>query len=625
MSSISPLVVLLKDFISSTEPLRQNQSPESLALLIDRSKTTKRLNQIHAYVIRHGLETNQVLNFKLQRRYSSIGCVNYSLKLFNRTHIPNVFFYTSMIHGHIINGLHVQALLLFIQMLTENVEPNAFTLSTVLKACGLETGKAIHSCAHKLGLQHNGYVSTALLDVYARCGDIVLAQRIFEAMNGFNLVSWTAMIKGYANNGHVHEARRIFDKMEQRDVISWNVMIDAYAQHGMPNEALTLFRQMLKQKLKPDEATMLAVLSACSQVGAIESGQWVHSYLKSSTNYINTRVGTALIDMYSKCGSVEDARMVFDGIKDKDSVLYNAMIGGYAIHGFSQHALKLFREMFDVGLQYTSVTFISVLSACANAGLVSEGQAIFSSMKDQYGIQPKVEHYGCLVNLLGRAGQLEEAYRLVRNTTIATDSVLWGTLLNACRLHRNISLAEKIVELISERGFANSGTYVLLSHIYAETRNWDGVARVRLMIKQSGMMKEPGCSSVEVNNKVHEFVAGDVKHERSGEIYKMLEQINEWLMTYGYESQTKVVLHDLGEAEKERSLEVHSEKLALAFGLVSTKAGSTIKIFKNLRVCADCHEVMKMMSKITERKIVMRDRSRFHHCVDGLCSCGDYW
>ncbi|PIN01863.1 hypothetical protein CDL12_25628 [Handroanthus impetiginosus] len=440
-----------------------------------------------------------------------------------------------------------------------------------------------------------------------------------------NLVSFTAMITGYAKIGDLDEARMLFDGMKERDVVSWNVMIDGYAQHGRPNESLILFRQMLKARMKPNEATMLAVLSACGQVGALESGKWIHLYLGYSSMSINAHLGTALIDMYSKCGSLEDARMVFDGIKDKDSVVYNAMIVGYAIHGFTQEALNLFMEMSQVGLHPTDITFIGILSACAHAGLVSEGWALFNLMKDDCGIQPKVEHYGCMVNLLGRAGKLEEAYDLVKGTSIDTDSVLWGTLLGACRLHKNVDLGEQIVEFLHGLGLANSGTYVLLSNIYASTGNWDGVARMRAVMKQSGVQKEPGCSSIEVNNKVHEFLAGDMKHPKSKEIYEMLKQMNKWLKAHGYTSQTDAVLHNIGDAEKERSLEVHIEKLALAFGLISTKPRTTIKIFKNLRVCPDCHAVIKLISKITGRKIVMRDRNRFHHCVDGLCSCGDYW
>ncbi|CAK9138255.1 unnamed protein product [Ilex paraguariensis] len=612
---------------TSTTPTQCNYSlpPDRLALLIDKSKTIRQILQIHASLIRHGLETHPVLNFKLQRSYSTLGRLDYSVALFNLTHNPNVFFYTSIIHGHAVNNLHEQAFEFYVQMLTHDVEPNAFTFSSILKACPLESGKILHCQVLKLRFDSDTYVRTALVDVYARGGDVASARKLFDTMPEKSLVSLTAMITGYAKHGDVDEARVLFDAMEDRDVVSWNVMIDGYTQHGRPNDAFVLFRKMLKANLKPNEITLLAVLSACGQLGALESGRWVHSYLKNNGIEINVHVGTALVDMYSKCGSLEDARLVFDKIKNKDIVAWNSMIVGYAMNGFSQEALQLFSDMGGMLLHPTDITFIGILNACAHAGLVSEGWAFFCSMKDEFGIEPKIEHYGCMVNLLGRAGHLKEAYQLVKDMKIAPDPVLWGTLLGACRLYGNIGLAEEVVRFLVDHNLANSGTYILLSNIYAATGHWDGVARMRTLMKDSGVQKEPGCSSIEVNNKVHEFLAGNLRHPKSKEIYMMLEEINGWLKAHGYTPETDIVLHDIGEIEKEQSLEVHSEKFAIAFGLISTRPGTTIKIFKNLRVCSDCHVVTKLISKITGRRIVVRDRNRFHHFVDGSCSCGDYW
>lgn len=495
----------------------------------------------------------------------------------------------------------------------------------MMKFCPIETGKALHSHTIKFGFDSDLYVRTGLVDVYARAGDVVSARQLFDTMPERSLVSLTAMITCYTKRGEVDEARVLFDGMTERDVVCWNVMIDGYTQHGMPNEALLLFRKMLVAKIKPDEVTVLSLLSACGQLGALESGRWLHSYIENNGIRIDVQVGTALIDMYSKCGSWEDARLVFDRIGGKDVVVWNSMIVGYAMHGFSQEALELFNEMCRIGYQPTDITFIGVLNACAYAGLVCEGQAFFSSMKDEYGVEPKIEHYGCMVNLLSHAAKLEEAYEFVKNMKIEPDPVLWGTLLGACRLHGNIALGENIAEFLVGRNLANSGTYILLSNIYAAAGNWDGVAKVRTLMKNSGIQKEPGCSSIEVNNKVHEFLAGDRTCLRRKEVYRMIEEINGWLKAHGYTPRTETVLHDLGEREKEQSLEVHSEKLAIAFGLISTQPGTTLKIVKNLRVCSDCHAVTKLISKITGRKIVMRDRNRFHHFVNGSCSCGDYW
>ncbi|KAL1330151.1 hypothetical protein HN51_047306 [Arachis hypogaea] len=614
-------------------PTTHLPNADKFALLIDNVKSVHHLLEIHAAVLRRGLERHlPILPFKLQRSYSSLGHLHHSLSVFNLTPNPTVFSWTAIIYAHAHRGLFHHSLILYSQMLQTSVQPNNFTLSSLLKGLPLEPAMALHCHVVKFGFCDDLYITTCLVDAYARGGDIVSAQKLFDEMPERSLVSLTAMITCYAKHGKLAKARKVFDEMEEeRDVICWNVMIDGYTQHGLPNEALLLFRKMLDEKKKrnskvrPNEVTVLAVLSSCGQLGALESGRWVHSYIENNGIGVNVQVGTALVDMYCKCGSLEDACKVFDGISCKDVVAWNSMIMGYAIHGFCEEAFRLFDEMRGMGVLPTDITFIAVLSACGHSGLVAKGWEVFDLMKNRYGIEPKIEHYGCMVNLLGRAGHLQEAFDLVRGMKIDPDPVLWGTLLWACRLHNNASLGEEVVEFLVSHDLANSATYVLLSNMYAAAGNWEGVANIRLLMKQYGVEKEPGCSSIEVNNRVHEFLAGDLRHPKSKEIYLMLEEMNCCLKAKGYTPKTDIILHDLAEEQKEQSLEVHSEKLALAFGLISTRPGTPIKIVKNLRVCLDCHAVMKMMSKITGRKIVMRDRNRFHHFENGSCSCGDYW
>lgn len=257
--------------------------------------------------------------------------------------------------------------------------------------------------------------------------------------------------------------------------------------------------------------------------------------------------------------------------------------------------------------------------------LVDEGRKLFQSIEQEYGIDPKIEHYGCMVDLLGRVGLIEEAFHLVQSMTITPDAVMWVSLLAACRLHRNMALGQRIADHLVAKGLANSGMYILLSNIYAAVGKWEEVAQVRSMMKASGIQKEPGCSAIEIDRKIYEFVAGDMSHPRTDEIYAMLDKMNALVKEHGHVPQTELVLHDLDEVMKEKALAVHSEKLAVAFGLISTEPAATIKIVKNLRACSDCHAVLKLISKITGRKIVFRDRNRFHHFVDGSCSCGDYW
>lgn len=430
---------------------------------------------------------------------------------------------------------------LYVEMLSKKIEPNAFTFSAMLKNSPIVTARGLHGQAIKMGCEMNSYVRTGLIDVYARGGEVELAGQLFDKMPERSLVSLTTMMTGLAKNGDVDGARAVFEGMGERDVVCWNVMIDAYVQHGRANEALVLFREMLSGDVCPDGVTLVAVFSACGQLGALESGRWVHGYMKNRRVRMNVHVGAALVDMYSKCGSWEDARLVFDEIKSKDIVVWNAMISGYAMNGLSREALQLFSEMRQLSVHPTEITFIGLLSVCAHAGLVREGSEIFRSMRKEYGIEPRIEHYGCMINLLGRLGHLNEAFKLVKAMTmsIATrpDQIIWRTLLDACRLHGDSDLGEDIIKFYTDQNPASSGAFILLSNIYAAKRNWNGAKRVRTMMKDTGIQKEPGCSSIEVNNTVHEFLAGDAKHPKRKEIYLMLEELNRCLRDYGNDAQ----------------------------------------------------------------------------------------
>ncbi|KAJ6795397.1 putative pentatricopeptide repeat-containing protein ELI1, chloroplastic [Iris pallida] len=611
-------------------PLSLPLTPSAAAALLDSCSSPRHLLQLHAAALRSRIHLHPIVNFKLQRAYSSFSRHDALLSLLRLTPSPNVFFFSSAISSLSSAGLHRDSLHLFAQMLSLSVGPNAFSFSSALRSCPLPLGRALHSHSSKLSLSSDPYVTTSLIDMYSRGGDIASAAKVFDSAPVKSLVSTTAMITCFARIGELENARKLFDEMGERDSICWNAMIDGYAQHGRPNDALALFRRMLKfggNSVRPTEVTVVSVLSAVAQLGTLETGKWLHSYVEDRRNRVRfgVRMGTALVDMYSKCGSLEDACAVFEKIVDKDVVAWNSMIGGYAMHGHSRQALEVFDMLKSTGLLPTDITFIGVLNACSHAGLVSEGREFFRAMEDDYGIQPKIEHYGCMVDLLGRAGLVEEAYQLVRNMRIKPDVVLWVSLLAACRLHKKMVLGEKIADFLVSSGQANSGTYILLSNIYAAAGNWEEVNRVRALMKGNGVQKEPGCSLIELDYRSYEFVVGDLSHPKSKEIYAMLEELKGLLKAHGYVPQTELVLHDLEEAEKERAIGVHSEKLAIAFGLISTQPGTTIKIVKNLRVCTDCHTVSKLISKITRRKIIVRDRNRFHHFVDGSCSCGDYW
>ncbi|CAN6170530.1 unnamed protein product [Urochloa humidicola] len=611
------------------------------AALLAGCASARRVSELHGAALRAGVDRDKAVDFRLQRAYAASGRLDLAVALLRGAPDPTAIFYTSAIHAHSSRGLYPAALALLSDMLSRGLLPTAHTISASLPACnGLAVGRALHGYAVKLALSGDSYVATALLGMYARAGDAAAARALFDGMRPDpHVVSVTAMLTCYAKMGALDDARSLFDALPDKDFICWNAMMDGYAQHGRPSDALRLFRRMLRSGVEPDEVSVVLALSAVAQLGMAESGKWLHSFVNSSTNprvRLNARVGTALIDMYCKCGCLEDAVAAFDALnddedKDMDIVVWNAMINGYAMHGQSRKALEMFSQLrtHQKGLWPTDITFIGVLNACSHSGLVDEGRRLFESMEYEYGIEPKIKHYGCMVDLLGRAGLVEEAFDLLQSMEkrmMNPDAAICMSLLAACRLHRNMELGQRIADYLVNNDLANSGTYVLLSNIYAAVGNWREVGRVRSMMKASGIQKEPGCSTVEVGRRVFEFVAGDTSHPRTGEIYAKVEEVMGVLVReHGHVPRTELVLHDLDEDAKEKVLAVHSEKLAVAFGLISTPPGAPIKVVKNLRACADCHAVMKLVSKVTGRKIVFRDRNRFHHFVDGECSCGDYW
>lgn len=336
-------------------------------------------------------------------------------------------------------------------------------------------------------------------------------------------------------------------------------------------------------------------------------------------------IGTSVVDMYCKCGRIEAAKRAFNQMKEKNVKSWSAMVAGYGAHGHAKEALDVFYRMNSAGVKPNYITFVSVLAACSHAGMLDEGNYWFSAMENKFGIEPGVEHYGCMIDLLGRAGRLGEAYNLIKKMKVKPDFVIWGSLLAACRMHKNVELGEISARKLFELDPKNCGYYVLLSNIYADAGRWEDVERMRIFMKNRGLMKPPGFSLVEYKGRVHVFMVGDVEHPEHEKIYAYMEKLYVELEQAGYMPNMTSVLHDVNEEEKGMSIRVHSEKLAVAFGLMSSVPGATIQVIKNLRICGDCHTMIKLISKIRQREIVVRDSKRFHHFKDGFCSCKDYW
>lgn len=495
-------------------------------------------------------------------------------------------------------GFYEQSLSLYSQMQREGVLPDKFTFPFVLKACAgladLQQGKGIHHDIIKRGVETNVYVDCALMDMYC---------------------------KGRS----VDNARRVFNKMSEQNVVSWTAMIAGYVQNGYANEALEAFCQMQVAGVKPNLVTLTSVLPVCDQLAALRLGEQFHNHIIKNEFQSDAFVASALIDMYTKCGSVEDAWQVFDKISKRDVALWNSMIVGYGMHGYGKEALGLFDRMQLEGVKPDHVTFIHILSSCSHSGLLDEGLQCFDCMSRYYHISPKVHHYACVVDLLGRKGCLVEAYDFIMNMPLQPDGVVWGALLTACRIHHNVEIGELAAERLFVLEPDNCGNYVIMSNIYADAGRWDDVKNVRMMMKHRGFKKRPGCSWIEVNNTAHAFLVGDTTHPQSVEIFAMLDSLALQLKEAGYIPETQFVLHDVEDEDKEYILCGHSEKLAIAFGLIKTCPGIPIRITKNLRVCGDCHNTIKLISKVAGREIIVRDPNRFHHFRDGLCSCQNYW
>lgn len=434
------------------------------------------------------------------------------------------------------------------------------------------------------------------------------------------------MIDGYCKRNQLIAAQDLFDRMGlAKNAVTWNTMISACVRYEDFGRAITTFQKMQAEGVKPTEVTMVSLLSACANLGALDMGEWIHGYVRRKNLKVDLVLGNALIDMYSKCGSMQDALDVFHSLPMKNIFCWNSIIVGLGMNGHGEEAIDTFNVMEKEGMKPDGVTFVGLLSGCSHSGLVSLGRKYFSQMLETYGVKPGIEHYGCMVDLFGRAGLLKEALELIRTMQVKPNAVVWGSLLRACQTHKDTNVGEQVTQHLLDLDPSDGGNYVFLSNLYASLNRWDDVDRCRKLMTDMGVRKTPGCSSIEVDNIVHEFVAGDTSHPQFPHINAFLDEIAKQLQGHGHDTDTTSVLHDIENEEKENTVRYHSERIAIAFGLMNSPPGKTIRVVKNLRTCSDCHSAIKLISKVYRREITVRDRKRFHHFRNGSCSCKDYW
>jgi pentatricopeptide repeat protein len=549
-------------------------------------------------------------------------------ELFNRMPFRNTISWAGMIAGYAHNGRSEQALVSLQALHRNGMLPSLSCLTSSFFACSnieaLETGKQVHSLAVKVGCQFNTYVCNALITLYAKCRNIGFVRQIFDRMAVKDTVSYNSFMTALVQNNLFDEARDVFDNMSSRDVVSWTTIISAYAQADQGNEAVEVFRSMMHERELPNPPILTILLGISGSLGAPKLGQQIHTVAIKLGMDSGIVVANALVSMYFKCGSA-DSLKVFDSMEERDIFTWNTVITGYAQHGLGREAISMYQLMVSAGVLPNEVTFVGLLHACSHSGLVDEGRQFFESMSSDYGLTPLLEHYACMVDLLGRAGDVQGAEQFIYDIPIEPDSVIWSALLGACKIHKNVEVGRRAAEKLFSIEPSNAGNYVMLSNIYSSQGMWDEVAKVRKLMKEQGVNKDPGCSWMQIKNKMHSFVTGDEEHEQTQDIYATLRELYTLLKAAGYVPDTDFVLHDIDEEQKESSLLYHSEKLAIAYGLLVTPKGMPIQIMKNLRICGDCHTFIKFVSSVTKREIDVRDGNRFHHFRNGSCSCGDFW
>ncbi|GMY14382.1 pentatricopeptide repeat-containing protein At5g06540 [Fagus crenata] len=620
---------------SSSSILKTLRLKNPKLLLLESCSTLSHVKIIHAHMIRtHFIfdvfAASRLIAFcidtTLKLKLKTSFLLDYASRLFSQIDNPNLFIYNALIRGYSASEFPHQSFHFYTQLQRLGLLPDNITFPFLVKSCTQLGSLAIaHAQIIKHGFHLDVYVQNSLVHMYATFGDIQAASHIFRRINRLDVVSWTSMIAGYNKCGDVQSARQLFDRMPEKNLVTWSIMISGYARNNHFEKAIELFRVLQSEGVRANETVMVSVISSCAHLGALELGERVHDYVVRNNITVNLILGTALVDLYARCGSIEKSIQVFEELPERDVLSWTTLIAGLAMHGYAKRALEHFSEMVKTGLTPRDITFTAVLSACSHGGMLERGFKIFESMKRDYGLQPRLEHYGCMVDLLGRAGKLAEAEKFVHEMPVKPNAPVWGALLGACRIHRNAEIGERVGKILIQLRPEHSGYYVLLSNIYARANKWENVVTVRQMMKEKGVKKPPGYSLIEIDGKIHNFTIGDKTHPEIKKIEGMWDEILRKIRLAGYTGNTADALFDIDEEEKESALYRHSEKLAIAFGIMKTKARSPIRIVKNLRVCEDCHTATKLISEVFERELIVRDRNRFHHFKGGACSCMDFW
>ncbi|ESQ43563.1 hypothetical protein EUTSA_v10012807mg [Eutrema salsugineum] len=567
-----------------------------------RLKSIRCVKRVFGYMMSNGFEPEQYMMNRILLMHVKCGMIIDARRLFDEMPERNLFSYNSIISGFVNFGNYFEALNLFKMMWEELSDCETHTFAVALRAAAglgsVYVGKQLHVCALKLGVVGNTFVSCGLIDMYSKCGDI-------------------------------EDARCVFDGMIEKSTVAWNNIVAGYALHGFSEEALCLLYEMRDSGASIDQFTLSIMIRISTRLAKLDLTKQAHARLIRSGFESEIVANTALVDFYSKWGRVDTARYIFDRLPRKNIILWNALMGGYANHGRGTDAISLYEKMLREKVSPNHVTFLAVLSACAYSGLSERGWDIFLSMGEVHGIKPRAMHYACMIEILGRDGLLDEAIAFIRRAPLKPTVNMWAALLNACRMHGNLELGRVVAEKLYEMEPEKLGNYVVMYNVYNSMGKTAEAAGVLDALESKGLRMMPACTWVEVGDQSHSFLSGDKCDSYSEtvkrQIYQKVDELMEEICEYGYSAEEKNVLPDVDENEEKRVVRYHSEKLAIAYGLVNTPEWNQLQITQNHRICKDCHKVVEFISLVTGREMVVRDASRFHHFKEGKCSCGGYW
>ncbi|XP_071694064.1 putative pentatricopeptide repeat-containing protein At3g15130 [Rutidosis leptorrhynchoides] len=562
--------------------------------------------QIHGWCCKTGFEWFHVVGNSMIDMYSKCGRIDVAAKVFDIMPERSLITWNAMIAGYAAGHNGSKSLILFKEMQVQGKVPDEFTFTSMLKACAgigeLRAGKEIHGFIISNGspLSQETILSGSLVDLYAKCGCLC-------------------------------DAQKVFDRVERKSVISWTTLVVGYAQDGNLSKAMESYRALRKSDIPVDGLVLSSVMAVFADFALVEQGKQMHAYSTKVPYGLDISVANSVMDMYLKCGLIEDADNLFREMHKKNVISWTIMITGYGKHGLGKEAVQIFENMQMDNIAPDGVTYLAVLSSCSHSGLLDESQKYFSRLCNDPVIKPNVEHYACMVDLYGRSGRLKEARDLIRNMPVKANSGILQTLLSACKVHGDLEMGREVGKILLKMDDVSPVNYVMMSSIYADAGFWKESERVRNKVKVKGLKKVGGQSWVEIDKAIHFFYNGDERHPLTPRIHKKLKEIEKRLKEeVHYASEVRFSLHDVEEESREESLRVHSEKLAIGLVLVHDDGVENdekrcIRIFKNLRVCGDCHEFIKGLSKILKKVFLVRDANRFHKFEDGVCSCGDYW